>query len=243
MNQIQEKTVADFVTENIKSAHIFKKYGIDFCCGGKVSLAEACQKKSVNLEQITQDLAHLEADNGRQTQYHQWGLDFLSDHIVNIHHRYVKDSLPILKSYSAKVTQVHGHHFEELAEIQALLNTVSNELLSHMNKEEMILFPFIKSMVKANKMSEKKVEHPPFGTVNRPIAMMLEEHESAGEIFEEIKELTNQFQPPAEACNTFRALYAGLEEFQDDLHLHIHLENNILFPKAIALENELTAVA
>lgn len=241
MENNHEKTVADFVTENIKSAHIFKKYGIDFCCGGNISLEQACVKKKVDFKQITKDLESLQDDKGRHTQYDQWNIAFLADHIINIHHKYVKESIPILKSYADKVYQVHGQHFEELQEIRELLNSVSNELMSHMQKEEMILFPYIKSMMNSAEGGNEGFAPLPLGSVNQPIRIMLEEHENAGNILAEIAELTNNFTAPEEACNTFRALFAGLEEFQDDLHLHVHLENNILFPKAIALEKKLIA--
>jgi regulator of cell morphogenesis and NO signaling len=238
MTVIKEKTVADYVTENIKTAHIFKKYGIDFCCGGGVSLEKACQKKEVELERITQELM-LVGSVDYMHDYDQWSLDFLIDYIVNIHHRYVHESIPIISQYATKVAKVHGHHYSEVVQINELFHQVANELLSHMQKEERVLFPYVKQLISFQKVGEIK-SIPPFGSVNNPIRMMEHEHEGAGDVFKEIARLTNNYTPPKEACNTFKALYAKLEEFEQDLHKHIHLENNILHPKAIVLENELT---
>jgi regulator of cell morphogenesis and NO signaling len=165
-------------------------------------------------------------------------LDFLIDHIVNIHHSYVAESLPIILEYSNKVATVHGHHYAEVIEINKLFTEAANELAEHMKKEELILFPFIKQLIKANREGTLAPQ-PPFGTVNNPINMMEAEHETVGDIFKKIAKLTKNYTPPEDACNTFRALYASLDEFEQDLHQHIHLENNILHPKGIVLENKL----
>ncbi len=175
---------------------------------------------------------------GRAYNYDEWDLDFLIDHIINIHHSYVAESIPLLLAYANKVAHVHGHHYEEVIKINALVEDVSKELESHMKKEEVILFPYVKQMFKAIKEGQKP-DLPHFGTVNNPIQMMFQEHENAGDVFKEIAILSNNYTPPSEACNTFRALYSKLEEFEQDLHQHIHLENNILFPKAIQLEQSI----
>ena len=169
--------------------------------------------------------------------YDCWKLDFLVDHIENIHHKYVEQNTSIVLQYAAKVAKVHGHHYVEVVRINDLFIEVANELTTHMKKEELILFPFIKQLIKAEEKGEK-VNLPHFGTVNNPIAMMEDEHENAGDIFKEIKKISNNFTPPEGACNTFKALYSKLEEFEQDLHQHIHLENNILFPKAVLLEKQ-----
>lgn len=232
----KDKTVGDTVTENIKTAHIFKKYGIDFCCGGGISIAKACEKKNVDFSQLEEELSVVDAAQ-KAYDYKSWELGFLIDHIINVHHAYVEESIPLILQYSNRVAKVHGHHYVEVIEINKLFVEVANELIAHLQKEEKILFPYVKKMV-ALKTGEK-VEIPHFGTVNNPIAMMEQEHETAGDIFKKIAGLTNNYTPPEEACNTFRALYAKLEEFEQDLHQHIHLENNILFVKAIQLEKEL----
>lgn len=234
METLKQKTVADLVTENIKYAHIFKKHGIDFCCGGGISIEKACKKKGIDYNVLEEELQHV--SSGEQAyNYKSWALEFLIDHIINVHHLYVEENSSLLLQYSEKVMKVHGHHDKELIEINNLVRSVVNELARHMKKEELILFPFIKKMINAQK-EETKLSRPAFGTVNNPIAMMEDEHEHAGELFRQIAHLTNNYMPPAHACNTYKAFYAKLEEFENDLHLHVHLENNILFPKAKQLE-------
>ncbi|MCT4698554.1 iron-sulfur cluster repair di-iron protein [Tenacibaculum haliotis] len=233
-----EKTVAAYVTENIKTAHIFKKHGIDFCCGGNISIEKICAKKNVNQEILEKELAQVDAVKDVIEDYNKWELDFLMIYIENVHHNYVRESLPLISEYANKVAKVHGHHYTEVVKINQLFHEVANELLSHMQKEEQVLFPYIKQLVDTKKAGNKAVTAP-FGTVNNPIQMMEQEHENAGDIIKEIALLTNNYTPPAEACNTFKALYAKLNEFEQDLHQHIHLENNILHPKAIALEKQL----
>ena len=238
MNNTDIKTVADFVTDNIKTAHVFKKHGIDFCCGGGISVKKACEKNNVDFDTLIQDLNQLENNTSSQNNFNSWELDFLIDFIINTHHKYVEENLTLLKQYGDRVAKVHGHHYTELLEIKELIHAVSGELTMHMKKEELILFPFIKKLVQAKK-DGTKVETPNFGTVDNPIQMMEEEHDSAGDVFKRISELTNTYTTPEGACNTFKALYAKLEEFEDDLHQHVHLENNILFPKAKFIEASL----
>jgi len=194
------------------------------------------KKKNVDYRQLKEELLNVDAAP-RAYEYSKWELDFLIGHIVNIHHAYVEESIPLILQYANRVAEVHGHHYTEVIEIKKLFTKVANELVSHMKKEEIILFPYIKKLVHLKKEGGY-VAPPPFGTVNNPINMMEAEHESAGDIFKEIARLTNNYKPPEGACNTFRALYAKLDEFEQDLHLHIHLENNILHPKAIQLEKD-----
>jgi len=238
MKNIEEKTVAEIVTENIKTADIFKKNGIDFCCGGNVKVQEICKKKGVDFSQLKEEIEKLGVTTSTSHDFKSWDLDFLADYIVNTHHKYVVDANKIIIEYSDKVASVHGHHYTEVVEINKLFHLLVIDLTSHMQKEEQILFPYIKEMVVAAK-NNQNLSAPHFQTVKNPIGMMEHEHDEAGNIIMEIARLSNNFTPPEEACNTFRALYAGLEEFQNDLFQHIHLENNILFPKAIALETKL----
>lgn len=234
----KENTVASYVTENIKTAHVFKKHGIDFCCGGSITLAKACEKAGVNLAELEKDLLATEEKIPRNLNFNSWELDFLSDHIVHFHHSYVEESIPLIYQYSAKVAKVHGQHNPELIEIQQLFSQVANELGAHLKKEELVLFPFIKKLVEAER-GNIPVPKAAFGTVDNPIKMMEAEHEEAGEIMKKISALSGQYAPPEHACNTYRAFYAKLDEFEQDLHQHIHLENNILFPKALKLERQL----
>ena len=235
---IDNMTVAEVVTKNIKTADVFKKNGIDFCCGGNVSVKEICEKKSVDYEKLKAQIEAIETKVERNLNYDSWDLDFLADYIVNTHHKYVTEANDLIAQYSNKVAKVHGNHNPEVVEINDLFMAIANELNMHMHKEEMILFPFIRQLAKAKK-SEQNIEPPHFGTIQNPINMMEMEHNDAGDIMKKIAELSNDFTPPEYACNTYRALYAKLEEYQNDLFEHIHLENNILFPKAIKLEQEL----
>lgn len=238
MTTLQERTVADVVTENIKAAHIFKKHGIDFCCGGGISIAKACEKAKVDPSILEAELVNLDNAPDRASDYNSWKLDFLTDHIINVHHHYVEENSPLLLQYSKRVNHVHGHHYTELAEIESLVTQVVQAMAAHQKKEELILFPFIKKLVKAER---EGTAVPPihFGSVENPITMMEEEHEEAGEILRRISELSDNYTPPQGACNTYRAFYAKLDEFEQDLHHHIHLENNILFPKALNLEKKM----
>jgi regulator of cell morphogenesis and NO signaling len=240
MNTIENKTVAEVVAENIKTAHVFKKYGIDFCCGGGITIDKACEKKKLDYSKLKEELLKVD-EAPKAYNYNSWKLDFLIDHILNIHHTYVEESIPLILQYSNRVAEVHGHHYTEVIEIKKLFNEVANELTSHMKKEELVLFPYIKTLL-YNKSVGKPLILPPFATVNNPIAMMESEHESVGDIFKEIARLSNNYTPPEDACNTFRALYAKLDEFEQDLHQHIHLENNILHPKAKRLEQEVLMI-
>ena len=236
MNTIDNKTVAEVVAENIKTAHVFKKYGIDFCCGGGITIDKACEKKNLDYSKLKEELLNVD-EAPKAYNYNAWSLDFLIDHILNVHHAYVVESIPLILQYSNRVAEVHGHHYSEVIEIHKLFSEVANELTSHMKKEEMVLFPYIKNLLH-HKNEEEPLNLPPFGTVNNPIAMMESEHEAVGDIFKEIAKLSNNYTTPEDACNTFKALYAALDEFEQDLHQHIHLENNILHPKAKKLEKD-----
>lgn len=237
METLKDKTVAGLVTEHLSTAHVFKKYGIDFCCGGKKSIASVCEKNGINFPELSSEL--IEAINAKERtyDYNRWELDFLCDHITNVHHHYVEENIPVLLSYGEKVAKVHGHHHTELYEILELLKQVCGELAAHMKKEELILFPYIKKMAQA-KRENILINRPHFGTVENPATMMEEEHDEAGAIFKEIAILSSNYTPPEYACNTYKAYYNLLDEFEQDLHLHVHLENNILFPKARLLEKD-----
>lgn len=231
-----KQKIGELVSKDYRTATVFKKFGIDFCCGGGKSIEEACKQKNLNPEQIIQELLQLNNQKQvSQNNYDEWDLDFLADYIVNIHHKYIDENIPYLLEFSEKVARVHGNSNPEVIRIQELVQNSVNELVPHMKKEELILFPYIKNLEKTIKTNQEKPVSP-FGTVENPIRMMLHEHDMVGNYFKEMEKISNQFTPPAHACNTYRVLYAKLKEFYDDLILHIHLENNILFPKAIAIE-------
>ena len=233
-----EKQIGQFVAEDYRTAAIFSKYKIDFCCNGGRTINEACKKKGIDSNVLLDELhSVLNEKRGESIDYKSWPLDLLIDYIEKKHHRYVEEKIPVLRQFLDKLCRVHGERHPELFKINELFTASAGELASHMKKEELILFPFVKKMVKA-KLNEGAVQSPQFGTVENPISLMMQEHDNEGERFREIAKLTNDYNPPADACNTYKVTFAMLDEFEKDLHLHIHLENNILFPKAIKLEQQ-----
>ncbi len=236
-NSTKEDSIGELVAKDLRKAEVFKKFNIDFCCGGKKTLSQVCNDKQINIKDVEIELEKLDSTTESVSQnYNDWSLDFLVDFIINTHHKYVKSSLPLLLEYTAKVAKVHGKEHLEVVTIYDLFKEASDELSSHMMKEENILFPYIKQLV-SEKNSVK--DGCSFGTVKNPIRMMEHEHDVVGNIFKTIKELSNNYTPPEDACTTYKLSYKKLEEFENDLHQHIHLENNILFPKSIKLESEL----
>ncbi|MCW4450988.1 iron-sulfur cluster repair di-iron protein [Kaistella sp. BT6-1-3] len=231
----QEKTIGDFVAENFRTAEVFKKYNIDFCCKGGRTVEEACDSKKVSPQQIYQELEEIVNRKSEDIDFNSWPLDLLADYVEKTHHRYVEEKSAMLIPYLNKLCKVHGERHPELFEINELFIGSAQDLAAHMKKEELILFPFIKQMVEAKKNGDA-LPAPRFGTVENPVAMMKHEHEAEGERFVKIAELTNNYEFPDDACGTYQVTYRMLEDFQNDLHKHIHLENNILFPKAIAME-------
>lgn len=231
-----KKQIGEFVAQDYRSASVFSKYGIDFCCKGHRTIEEVCAKKQIDPNELLESLNDvMNTGTGESIDYKSWPLDLLAEYVEKKHHRYVEEKTPALRQFLDKLCKVHGNRHPELFEINELFIASSGELASHMKKEELMLFPFIKKMVKAS-IDGQAIEAPGFGTVQNPIAMMMEEHDNEGERFRQIAELTNNYNPPADACNTYRVTFAMLDEFEKDLHLHIHLENNILFPKAAQLE-------
>lgn len=227
--------IGDIVAKDFRTAAIFKKKGIDFCCKGGRTITEACVNTKLNPEEIYQEIENLPNRDGDTIDFNTWPLDLLADYVEKTHHHYVREKTPMLQGFLDKLCKVHGDRHPELFEIKDLFNGSADDLGAHMIKEEQILFPFIKKMVAAQKEGESLPQHP-FGTVENPVNMMKHEHTVEGERVRKIGELCNEYLPPADACNTFRVTYAMLQEFENDLHKHIHLENNILFPKAILLE-------
>ncbi|CAN5482298.1 hypothetical protein BH11BAC3_BH11BAC3_39160 [soil metagenome] len=234
-----DETLGQIAAKDLRKAEIFKKYGIDFCCGGKKTVKEACAEKGLDVTKIEQELQQADkALSSRPIPYNEWPLDFLADYIVNTHHSYVKKTLPELVSYATKVADVHGQQHPELNKIKRLVDDVNAELSSHMVKEERVLFPYIKELVLAkSKQQVQQAAH--FGTVQTPINMMEMEHELVGKNMDEIRTLSKNYTVPPDGCASYSLLYKMLDEFENDLHLHIHLENNILFPKSLDLEQQL----
>lgn len=236
MIDLAQKPIGEVVAKNYKTATVFKKHKIDFCCQGGRTIDEACQKKGISRWELMRELEEAMTDDQQDTtDYQSWPIDLLADYIEKTHHRYVEQRSAEIKPFLDKLCRVHGDRHPELFEINRLFSESTSELAQHMKKEELVLFPYIRNMVQARQAGQ--VANPPhFGTVSNPIAMMMQEHDNEGERFRQIAKLTNDYQPPADACNTYRVTFALLQEFEEDLHLHIHLENNILFPKAKLME-------
>lgn len=231
MNINQQSIVGELVAEDYRTASVFKSHGIDFCCNGNRSIQAACEKKHLDTEAVIKELHQVAAVQGDQNvDYQSWPLDLLADYIEKKHHRYVAKRIGDITPFLNKVARVHGDHHPELLQVEYLFAASASELTEHMKKEEMILFPYVRRMLSGDQSSA------PFGTVQNPIGVMMNEHDNEGERFRKIAALTNNYTPPADACNTYRVTLAMLKEFEEDLHLHIHLENNILFPKAVELE-------
>ena len=230
------QTVRDIALQQPTSIRVFEQYGIDYCCGGRKPLAEACAASNLEVDAV---LAALElAANGPAPAAADWSqssLEALRGHIVATHHAYVRRELPRLTLLAQKVVNRHGDTHAEVPVIQTTLAQLDDELTHHFAKEEAVLFPYIAELERSIVAGSAK-PHSCFGTVSNPIAMMTEEHDAAGALLAEIRQLSHHFTPPIGACPTYHAFYDGLKEFEQDLHQHIHLENNILFPRAINLE-------
>lgn len=236
----EDQIIGELVANDYRTAAVFKKYGIDFCCQGSRTIGDACASDQIDDHIVLSDLnALLEAPSANTTDYSSWPLDLLADYIEKKHHRYVVEKSLEIKPYLNKICSVHGGRHPELLTIKDHFNATADALAQHMKKEELILFPFVRQMVQAQQ-DHSKLEVAPFDTIENPISMMMEEHTTEGDRLRQIETLSNHYTPPADACNTYMVTIALLKEFEQDLHLHIHLENNILFPKAIALEKELS---
>jgi regulator of cell morphogenesis and NO signaling len=243
MNISKEHTIGSIAAQDYRAADVFEQAGIDFCCKGDRSIAAACKEKKIPVEKLISRLQQaVEAPDDKERpviNYPSWPLDLLADYIEKKHHRYVSSQIPIIKSFLEKIIQVHGASHPELSAIKKQFDACAGELTSHMKKEELLLFPFIRKMVEATQTGTKNAT-PAFGTVQNPIRMMMHEHDTEGERFRRIKELSGGYTMPEDACNTYKVAFASLHAFEEDLHLHIHLENNILFPQSMKLEQSLT---
>lgn len=231
------KTVREIALEQPTSIRVFERLGIDYCCGGRRPLTEACSDRNLQVADVVAALdfaAKSAAPTG--TDWAQVSLRQLIQHITSTHHEYVKTELPRLAMLAEKVVKRHGDTQAHLPALQNVLAQLDEELIHHLGKEEHILFPYIAKLEEAQ-ATGGAVPHGCFGTVSHPIAMMTREHDDAGGLLAQIEQLTSNFTTPEGACPTYLAFYTGLKEFEQDLHQHIHLENNILFPRAIELED------
>lgn len=234
------QTVRDIATENPATVRVFEKYGIEYCCGGRVPLADACAARGLNVDEV---IAFLEAATAPlapgEKDWAKESLASLAAHIVDTHHAYVSREVPRLNELAGKVVSRHGDTRQELHAIQSKLAELGEELIAHQGKEEVVLFPYI-GRLERYAAGSGTMPRNCFGSVTHPIEMMTRDHDFAGNVMSEIRKLSRDYTPPDGACPTFRAFYEGLREFEEDLHQHIHLENNILFPQAIELEESVS---
>jgi len=227
--QLQNLTVGEIVANDFRTSSVFKKAGIDFCCGGKQSFNEACIENGIDAAQLKNEiLTATEEPMNEFMNFKNWNPVFLSEYIVNTHHKFVLKNLPELFFFTQKIASVHGENHSELVEVADLFVKINAELLQHLKNEEEVLFPAIKEVINTNSATAKK-------TIVSEITRMLDEHDFAGGAMDEINRITKGYQVPADVCNTYRVAFKLLEQFEDDLHTHVHLENNILFPKALEL--------
>jgi regulator of cell morphogenesis and NO signaling len=231
-------TVGETVRMNFTTARIFEDHNIDFCCGGEISIREASEKAGIDpnnlILQLNKAMQHVDEES---ENIERMSLKSLSDHILTRHHTYVNGTIPFLLQKLQKLCDVHGENHPELFQVKGHFADAAGNLSSHMFKEESILFPYIRRMEAIDKSGAGKF--PDYLGVEGPVREMMTEHQTEGDRFMKIAEITNQFQVPPDGCSTFEVTYQTLEEFVNDLHRHIHLENNILFPKALELEKRI----
>lgn len=234
------KTVREIAIEVPSATRVFEKLGIDYCCGGGKPISEACVQAKLPVDQVLRDLEVAESSRiARQENARDWNGEPLADligEIIRKHHAYVQAEIPRLSTLAEKVSSKHGERHPETVKVNELFSNLANELSMHLMKEEQILFPYIIRMEEAVVAKETVIPSSCFGTVQNPIQMMVSEHDGAGETLRALREATGNYKVPEDACTSYRTLYTGLLEFEADLHQHIHLENNILFPRAISME-------
>jgi regulator of cell morphogenesis and NO signaling len=226
-----DTTVGEIVAADFRTAAVFQGLGIDFCCGGKRTLRDACRKQQVDEDEVLEAIVRVRAVPDAAPKFDSWPLEQLIGHIVNRHHAYVRRALPSLSAFTRKLAAVHGSRHPELYEIALLTEEVAREMSTHMMKEEQVLFPYI-AAASAAISNGMPAPAAPFGSIDDPIRVMEDDHDATGAAMARIRELTNGYVVPEDGCTTYRVCFAELRAFEEDLHAHVHLENNILFPAA-----------
>lgn len=227
MKLTPDKLISEIVAKDYRAAKVLMKHDISFCCTGRTNLAQASQEKGIAVEQLMSEIESMQKEQNKGPDYNAWPIDFLADYIEKTHHRYVRKTVPLLKQYTERIHQVHGAQRPELIKIKYLFNESAVVLGAHMKEEEKVLFPLFRDMAKGKEVNGE--------LIRALIHNLMEEHENEEEQFNEIAQLSNQYTPPEDACNTYRVTYGLLSEYDQDLKLHTHLENNILFTKALNL--------
>ena len=225
------RTIGEIVADDYRTARVFEDHGIDFCCGGKIALSEICRDKGIELAVIERELAAVKvASLDRSLNYSAWELPFLVDFIVNTHHAYLHENMGQIAGYARKIAEVHGPNHPEVLEIAEIFSKIVTDLKDHLQYEEEVFFPAIKRCDAAGK-SHAVPDTMDLESIRAGLEKLQQEHEEVGDAIHRIRHLAKDYDIPADACNTFRLTYQKLKEFEDDLHKHVHLENNILFPK------------
>lgn len=233
-----DTTVREIVATDYRTAAVFQRHGLDFCCNGGHTVAHGCLRAGVDTPALLRELnAVMNAPADATPRFDAWSPATLVAYIEGNHHAYVRDALPTLLTHTRKIAEVHGARHAELVHIARVVEQIAAEMTDHMEKEERILFPFIVALAEARRF-QRSAPQPPFGTVENPVRMMEHEHRFVGDAMAEIRELTEGYRLPEDACTTYGVCFQELMAFEADLHAHVHLENNILFPKAVALEKE-----
>jgi regulator of cell morphogenesis and NO signaling len=229
------KTIGEIVAADFRTATVFEKHSIDFCCGGKVALAATCTEKGLDLAAITRELEAVQNEPVERSQnYSSWTLPFLADYIVNTHHVYLKENDEQIAAYARKIAGVHGAHHPEVIRIAAIFEKIATDMVGHLKEEEEVFFPALKR-ADAARTGGTAPDARDRETIQASLLRLHREHEEIGDAIHEIRHLSKEYAIPGDVCNTFMVTYHKLKEFEDDLHKHVHLENNILFPKAAAL--------
>ena len=237
MNErLSTTTIGEIVAADFRAAAVFEEFGIDFCCGGRRPLDEACRTAAADPADVVRALDALPPLTDAVIDVTEWPLDRLVDYIVSTHHAYVRSTMPTIRDYLAKLVDVHGARHPELVQVAAYFGTAIRDLQQHLLKEEQVLFPYIREL--ASTTAGGRHVTSPFGSVENPIRMMEREHREAADELRIIRELTNGYVVPEDGCTTYAVCMAELDRFERDLHRHVHLENNVLFPKAVVLEND-----
>lgn len=228
-------TIGEIVAADFRTAKVFETHGIDFCCGGKVALATICSEKGFDLATIIRELEAVQNTPADRSQnYSSWTLPFLADYIVNTHHAYLKENDAQIAAYARKIAGVHGAHHPEVIEIAAIFDKIATDMTAHLQEEEEVFFPALKR-ADAARVSGTAPEAKDRDTIRASLLRLHREHEEIGDAVHAIRHLAKDYAIPGDVCNTFMVTYQKLKEFEDDLHKHVHLENNILFPKAADL--------
>jgi regulator of cell morphogenesis and NO signaling len=228
-------TIGEIVAADFRTAKVFETHGIDFCCGGKVALATICSEKGFDLATIIRELEEVQNTPADRSQnYSSWTLPFLADYIVNTHHAYLKENDAQIAAYARKIAGVHGAHHPEVIEIAAIFDKIATDMTAHLKEEEEVFFPALKR-ADAARISGATPEAKDRDTIRTSLLRLHREHEEIGDAVHSIRHLAKDYAIPGDVCNTFMVTYQKLKEFEDDLHKHVHLENNILFPKAADL--------